>query len=375
MILGVFPELNRVGGIQQVSRHAGAALCELAGRTGETCELLSLNDPATEDWFRVGRQRFPFRGFARHKSRFVAHLMIRAPRTRLLFAAHIYFGPPAFAAAALGPHLRYWLMAHGFEVWQPLPLYRAVPLRQAHGVIAVSRNTAEAVEREQKVPREKIFLLPPALEPAALEPDIHARDASGSPVEAASLGVPPGSHLLLTVARLAASEPGKGVDTVIQAMPQLLPCFPDLFYVIVGDGDGRPGLEKLVIENGVGERVIFAGECPKQSLRRYYEIADVFVMPSRQEGFGIVFLEAMAAGKPVVASACGGAPEVVRDGEDGYLVEYGDVSALAARLAGLLGDKGLRRRMGEAGRRKTEEQYQFEHFRDRLIAILEAGKG
>lgn len=364
MILGVFTSLNGVGGIQQVSRHAGATLCELAQRKGETCELIALNDAAQEDWFRVGEQCFPFRGFARNKPRFVAHLMIRAPRTRLLFAGHIYFGPPAFSAALFGPRLQYWLVAHGFEVWQPLPLYRAVPLRMAHGVIAVSRNTAEAVEREQRVCREKIFLLPPALEPDV--PSTHAENAA--------LGVPPGSRVLLTVARLSASEPGKGADTVIQALPQLLPAFPDLFYVIVGDGDARPGLEKLASENGVGGRVIFAGECARESLRRYYEIADVFVMPSRQEGFGIVFLEAMAAGKPVVASPCGGAQEVVREGEDGYLVEYGNVSALAGRLAALLGDECLRRRMGEAGKRKTEEQYRFEQFRERLIAFLDANK-
>ena len=171
-------------------------------------------------------------------------------------------------------------------------------------------TTSEAVEREQKVRREKIFLLPPALEPLGLD----------APVEDVPLAVPQGGRVLLTVARLSTSEPGKGVDTVIQALPQLLPAFPNLFYVIVGDGDARSGLERLAIENGVRERIIFAGKCPRESLRRYYEIADVFVMPSRQEGFGIVYLEAMAAGKPVVASPCGGAPEVVRDGEDGYLV-------------------------------------------------------
>jgi phosphatidyl-myo-inositol dimannoside synthase len=361
VILGLFPELTKVGGIQQVSRHSAAALLELARRKGEACEILGLNDPEEKGSFSVGDQRFPFRGFARNKSRFVAHLMTRAPKTRLLFANHIHFGPPAFAAATLDPRLRYWLVAHGFEVWQPLPFYRTLPLRRAHGVISVSQNTAEAVERVQRVHREKIFVLPLALEP----------EVSPAPTEESPAAAPPAGRMLLTVARLSASEPGKGADTVIRALPRLLGAFPDLHYVIVGDGDARPRLEKLAAETGVAARVLFAGECSRQSLRRYYEIADVFVMPSRQEGFGIVFLEAMAAGKPVVASPHGGAPEVVRDGETGFLVEYGNVSALAMRLSTLLADEDLRRRMGAAGRRKTREQHQFPQFRERLIALLE----
>lgn len=361
MILGVFPELGRVGGIQQVSRHAGASLYELARRTGEPCELMGLNDKEEEGSFSVGNQQFSFRGFARNKPKFVAHVMMRAPKTRLLFGSHIHFGPPALAATVLGRRLRYWLVAHGVEVWQPLPLYRAFPLRRAHGVIAVSQNTAEVVERIQRVRPEKIFVLP-----LALEPEVSVARAEDAPTTALPTG-----RVLLTVARLSASSPGKGADTVIRALPRLLTAFPDLYYVIVGDGDARPQLEKLAAETGVATRVIFAGECSRQSVRRYYEMADVFVMPSRREGFGIAFLEAMAAGKPVVASACGGAPEVVREGKDGFLVEYGDVSALTTRLSTLLADEDLRRQMGEAGRRRTQEQHQFPQFRERLIALLE----
>jgi phosphatidylinositol alpha-1,6-mannosyltransferase len=187
------------------------------------------------------------------------------------------------------------------------------------------------------------------------------------------LPVPSGSRLILTVARLLASEPGKGVDTVIRAMPRLVNFFTSLYYVVVGDGDARPALERLAAECGVAERVVFTGARETGSLRAYYEAADVFVMPSRQEGFGIVYLEAMAVGKPVVAAACGGAPEVVSEGETGFLVSYNDVAALETRLESLLADEGLRRRMGEAGRRKTETQYRLENFRRGLVALLGTG--
>ncbi len=360
MFLGLFPELTAVGGIQQVSRHAGAALEELARRQGCGCRLIGLNDPVGEGMFILGGQEYRFSGFARNKGLFLAHLSRFAPQTSLVFASHVNLGPPALWMRGLRRRLQYWVMAHGMEVWEPLPLARRVALRKAHGVIAVSHHTAQSVERVQGIDPRRITVLHPALDP----------DYSLAESEPPRLPVPPGSRFLLTVARLLASEPGKGVDTVIRAMPRLLKNFHHLYYVVVGDGDARPSLEVLAEECGVSERVIFTGGRETGSLRGYYEAADVFVMPSRQEGFGIVFLEAMLAGKPTVAACCGGAPEVVSNGETGLLVEYGDVSALEARLTNLLADEGLRHRMGAAGRRKAIEQYGFDQFRERLQAIL-----
>jgi phosphatidylinositol alpha-1,6-mannosyltransferase len=360
MFLGLFPELSAVGGIQQVSRHVGATLQELAEREGRRCLLTGLNDPAGEGVFEIGGREYRFRGFSRSKTGLLAHLARRALGTSLVFATHVNLGPAALSMRMLQPRLRSWVMAHGMEVWEPLPLARRIALRQASGIVAVSWHTAEAVAREQGVDRGKIAVLHPALDPGYLLPD-------ATPMR---LPAPPGSRLLLTVARLLASEPGKGVDTVIRAMPRLVKAFPNLYYAVVGDGDARPSLEKLAAACGVAERVIFTGVRAVGSLRACYEAAEVFVMPSRQEGFGIVFLEAMAAGKPVVAAACGGAPEVVSDGETGFLVNYGDVEALAERLQNLLADSGLRQRMGEAGRQKAETQGRFEYFRQRLTAIL-----
>jgi phosphatidylinositol alpha-1,6-mannosyltransferase len=358
LILGVFPELTAVGGIQQVSRHIGAALEEIAARKNLHCELLALNDRNSEGRFEVGGREYRFRGFARNKFGLLAHLTLLARRTRLIFASHVNLGPLALWVNLIQGQAKFWIAVHGVEVWEPLPLVRRVALRKANGIMAVSRHTGEMTANVQAVLREKIAVLSPALDPQYAMPE---------PV--VDWPVPPGSKVLLTVGRLLASEPGKGVDTVIRALPQLLNSFPNLHYVVIGDGDARPALERLAAECGVAERVHFSGS-RTGALRGYFEAADVFVMPSRQEGFGIAFLEAMAAARPVVGAACGGATEVIVDGETGFLIEYGDVPALATRLATLLVDDGLRQRMGEAGRRIAEERYQFEQFRERLISIL-----
>jgi phosphatidylinositol alpha-1,6-mannosyltransferase len=361
LIFGLFPELTAVGGIQQVSRHVGATLDEFASSKGLRCELVGLNDPAGEGVFQVAGCEYRYQGFARNKARLLAHLTARAWRTQLVFASHVNLGPLALWMKLLSGPARYWVMVHGMEVWEPLHLARQAALRRAGGVLAVSRDTAEKTARVQGVAREKIAVLSPALDPR------HSEMPSGR----VEWPAPPGSRVLLTVGRLLASEPGKGVDLVIRAMPRLLNSFPNLYYVVIGDGDGRPALEKLAAECGVAGRVLFSG-AREGSLRGYYDAAEVFVMPSRQEGFGIVFLEAMAAGTPVVGAACGGATEAVADGETGFLVKYGDVPMLETRLAALLADDALRKRMGEAGRRKIETQHGFDQFRERLIAILES---
>ena len=140
--------------------------------------------------------------------------------------------------------------------------------------------------------------------------------------------------------------------------------------MIVGDGDYRPYLQELADEMGVSDQVLFVGEKSDDDLKAYYRNADVFAMPSRQEGFGIVFLEAMAFGKPVIGGNHGGTPEVVIDRETGFLVDYGDVDAVASCIIRLLSDQELCTRMGEAGQRRVEENYTFEHFRMRLTRLL-----
>ena len=120
----------------------------------------------------------------------------------------------------------------------------------------------------------------------------------------------------------------------------------------------------------VAGHVFFAGVTGHDELVKYYEACDVFVMPSHAEGFGIVFLEAMAFGKPVIGGNHGGTPDVIRDGVTGFLVEYGDVNGLTSRILSLLQDEGLRKQMGQAGLQYMEENFTFTHFQRRLVHLL-----
>jgi len=145
---------------------------------------------------------------------------------------------------------------------------------------------------------------------------------------------------------------------------------PDVRYVVVGDGSDLARHRRLADELGIGDRVEFTGSVSDKVLRGYYRDSDIFVLPSASEGFGFVFLEAMHFRKPIVAANSGATPEVVRDGETGLLVDYGNAEQLAAAITSLSQDADLQKRLGEAGRARLQQNFTFDQFRKRFRQIL-----
>jgi len=178
-------------------------------------------------------------------------------------------------------------------------------------------------------------------------------------------------HHAPIVGNVAALVPHKGQRHLIGAAVLVLPRVPDARFVIAGEGELRPALERQIREHHLEKHVILAGFRPDVlSLHKGF---DVFVLSSVTEGLGTSLLDAMACGKPVVATSAGGIPEVVADGETGLLVPPRDDHALADAIARLLGDEALRRRMGEAGRARVGERFSAERMvRDTLAVYEEA---
>ena len=172
-----------------------------------------------------------------------------------------------------------------------------------------------------------------------------------------------GGELILSVTRLSrADREGKGIDLVLQALPAVFERFPAARYMVVGGGGDLPRLAGVVRSLGLERRTELTGARRDAALQSAYADADVFVLPTQVEGFGVVFLEAMYHRLPVVAVRAAATPEVVEHGVTGLLVSPGESGELAAALVTLLSDAGRRRAMGEAGRRRVEQRYCFEHF-------------
>ncbi len=179
-----------------------------------------------------------------------------------------------------------------------------------------------------------------------------------------------GGPWVLTVSRL---EWHKGIDTMIKALPAIRAAHPGARYAIAGTGDRLPQLQRLAAEAGVGDAVRFLGVVPDADLPAVYNSADLYVGASRYhelmaEGFGISLVEASACGLAVVGGRSGGVPDAVRDGETGVLVDPDDPAAVGAAVAGLLGDRERRGRLGAAGRRAVETYYNW----DRVVRDVRA---
>ncbi|MGB2669809.1 MAG: glycosyltransferase family 4 protein, partial [Candidatus Acidiferrum sp.] len=363
VLIGLFSELMGSGGVQRAGRHMAAVLSEFAASRHMDCRLVSLNDTRELHRLSVGGKEFVFTGCERSKARFAA-TAIRAARrhAKVVLAGHPNLGPVTQAMRVAAPRLRTILCTHGVEVWEPLPVLRRQALRRANVVLAPSKDTANHVA-EQQVRRERIHVLPWALDP----------EFETIPVKVSQRKLPEGypeGRVILTVGRWLATERYKGMDTLITALPRLLTRWPELQLLAVGDGDDRAWLQDLAEKNGVNRHVHFLSRVTNEELIACYAACEMFALPSRGEGFGLVYLEAMACGKPVIGGAHGGAPEVIEDGVTGYLVPYGDAPQLATSIETLLSDPAMAQRMGARGRQRVDREFRFSVFAKSLKKII-----
>jgi glycosyltransferase involved in cell wall biosynthesis len=231
-----------------------------------------------------------------------------------------------------GVELRFrWLKA-------PLQvLLGLVTARAADLVLAPSAATAAEIRRDYRV--DEVGVIPNVTGGLRVEP---AGEVEGEP------------GYLLFAGRLRVR---KGVEVLLEALGELRRRVPGITLRIAGDGEHRTRLERTAAELGLAEAVSFLGTCDASRVRALLRGAAALVVPSIYEGMPLVVLEAMEAGVPVVASRVSGIPEVVVEGETGWLVPPEDPEALASVLAGVLADPGEARRRGEAGRRRVAERY------------------
>ncbi len=273
----------------------------------------------------------------------------------------------AYAAQFL-TRVPYVIYSHGEDVTmvQGERLKTALLARALRGARAIMTNSGfsrHEVEKLGALP-QKVSCIPPGIDPAPYE------RTSRETVESlrARLGVQDGP-LILTVARLTAR---KGHDMIIRALPELCRHIPDLHYLIVGHGDSE-GLRSLAESGNVADRVIFVDYVPDADLPALYHLCDVYAMVSRWdpetrqvEGFGMVYLEAGACGKPCVAGSAGGSPDAVENGVTGFVVDPTCLDEVTGALKTLLTDTDLAAAMGAAGRVRVRECFQREMLLDRI---------
>ena len=344
------------GGIARIMRLYLKALCEIAGPAGRVDSLV-LNDRAGRDE-RLGRYANEHLGehlgCNRSKLQFIWQTLRLGRHADVLVCGHLHHLTIARLAKFLNPRLEYYLVAHGIEAWRPYSFLEKNALSGTRRILCVSEYTRHQILRFHPA-------LPPGqavVVPNTLDPYIEAQ-ANVTPT-----ATPFASPRLLTVSRLLITDTYKGVDTLIEAMPLVRREFPFARLRIVGTGDDAPRLSALAARLGVTGAVDFLGAISDEVLRAEYAACDFFALPSRKEGFGLVFLEAMTYGKPCLGARAGGVPEVIND-TVGQLAEYGNIPDLAAAVADL-----VRHPRDSKVVRRHADSFAFPAFTQRLAAAL-----
>lgn len=261
-----------------------------------------------------------------------------------VFCGHVFMAPLGFMLARLF-RARYWVQAHGTDVWKDRRGLVRRLIGAADLVTTVSRETRRILLAWVDLPPERVRVLPDTVQ------DVF-RPGPPSPVLVNRLNLGKGP-ILLTVGRLASSERYKGHEAVFSILAGLRVLFPTLIHVVAGDGDDRSRLEAVAEEVAPGA-VRFLGYVPDADLPDLYRLADLYVMPSTEEGFGIVYLEAAACGLRVVGGKGGGTADAIPDERVGVIVDPADRSALAVAI-----DRQLRRGRADP---TAVEPYRRAHF-------------
>ena len=348
------------GGIERFGRQVTKAADTLASAKRHNLWVFSLVDKPEDiplGYLENRSQILCFGGATLYYSFFVFRQVITNSATIYVF--HLHLAPIVFLARVLRPKMTYGVHLHGIEAWHKLPLIKRFALRKASFITTSSKFTAQKAAEMNKLDPKKIQVLYPSLDITWLE-SISSQKVTGSPGKTID-------NLMLTVARLEATEKKKGVADVIKAIPGLLEEFPSINYYIVGGGDDLPRLRSLVASLEIENHVYFMGEVSDIELREYYQSCDLFIMPSSTEGLGIVYLEAMAFSKPVISGEYGGSSEVLINGETGLLVPYGDIPEIQHAIRTILGDKKLAKNMGIKGRQFLNDRFGI----DVLSSMLE----
>lgn len=342
-------ELFAPGGVQYVGREALAALSQ----DGRSLEVWSLRDRSVPAGF--SRRGATIRCAAGSRSllaKWALGSALASCRDLSTTVMHAHLAPIALPLKARGASLS--VMLHGVEVWRRLTAAERVAVRRADRLIANSRHTADRFrEANTDFDEARIDICPLGIPPAD--------GAAGEPAD---------GRVALIVSRLSAEDRYKGHDALLAAWSSVRARVPDARLVIAGDGDDRSRLEAAAASMGVADAVQFVGRVSDVELERWYRRCAFFVLPSTNEGFGLVFLEAMRAGKACIA--CAGAPrEIIEHEATGLILPDQEAATVADAVVRLFVDAPLRERLGRQAQARWRDAFTSTRFAERFRALTQ----
>lgn len=349
----------------------GSAFKEKIGNVHVTV-LDKLDTSKPEHLFQSDNLSFHFFGKAPSSLQtinFALGISIEAIRQRpsLILCGHLNFAPVAHLLQRFFG-IPYWILVYGVDAWNITDSLKKRALHSADRIISISDYTRERLVKEESLSSVDIALLPVTFDVKNFKikqkPEyIYHRHK-----------IEPEQPIILTVARLSKDDQYKGYDNVLMALPSIREKVPNVHYILIGKGDDRFRVEELVRNLELDDCVTLTGFVPDEEIGDYYNHCDVFVMPSKGEGFGIVYLEALACGKPAVGGNQDGAIDALCNGELGILVDPDDVDEIASHLIEILQGNSAHPFIyqPEKLRHRVDEIYGFKAFERNFIDLFKS---
>ncbi len=320
---------STTGGIQKMTRTLAHSLIEVATRNKWSFLLWSAYDK-NED---VMTQYIPaknFKGFGIKRISFIIQSIKQGITTDVVILSHINLATIGLIIKLLNPKCKIWLIAHGIEVWRHLSFARMQLLKYCDKIICVSNFTKQEIIRLHQTDADKCHVLNNAIDSLMKLPDNFIKPQYL--LDRYKLN----KHdlVLFTLTRLAITEQYKGYEQVIKVIGKLKLTFPTIKYVLAGQYDNAEEvrIKHLIYKHHVEDHVILTGFITETEVSDHFLLADLFILPSKKEGFGIVFIEALACGLPVVCGNVDGSLDAIRNGELGKTVNPDDLEELEHTL-------------------------------------------
>lgn len=351
------------GGIEKFNRSFLKALHELSVDGVIDADAISAYDTATDEKY---FSKLRFIGHGGSKIRFVLGALYQSFRYKTVIIGHINLAFVGYWIKRINPSVRLIVIAHGIEVWEKLQVNKRKVLEIADVILAVSNFTKQQiVTHNPSVSGGKIKIFPNAIDPyfplplSFEKPDYLLK----------RYGLDEATPVLLTITRLSSNEKYKGYDKVILAMPDLLGVNKNLKYLICGKADANEDsrIRELIQEVGVTGSITLLGFIKDSELIDHYLLADVFVMQSKGEGFGIVFIEALACGRKVIAGSKDGSVDALLNGELGQLIDPDDQEELKSAIYQSLNHRSFD---PLAVQQKVVKVFGFDSYKNRLRHYL-----
>jgi glycosyltransferase involved in cell wall biosynthesis len=353
---------SATGGIEKVCRIAGKAFYENSIRNQQRFRIFSMHDGRDAA---MDNPYFPselFTGFGGHKTSFVQKAVLQGIQSRVVLLSHINLLLPAYLIKKMSPTTRIILLAHGIEIWGPISPRHQMMLSCCDEIVAVSQFTSDRIQEVHGIPASKCRVLNNCLDPFLPLP----KNAVVSKAFYEKYHCSPDDRILFTLTRLAGTEHYKGYDKVLHAISQMP--IPRLKYLLAGKYDAveKAALDALILELGLKDTVLLPGFVPDADVALLFSMADVYVMPSLKEGFGIVFIEAMYYGLPVIAGNADGSVDALLNGALGLLVNPQSVLEVKVAIEKILNDP-LHYQPDAA---LLNQHFSYEGYKERVEALL-----